>query len=351
MKKWKLLLIPALLITTVILQILARFVPGFGEWYAASVYLLLVNIFSRLYSLLPFSLSEAGLYLLIILFFAGGIIGAITGGKAYIKKWLYKIALTVSLLLFTYTLGCGINYYRTPFSEKENYQIESSSVDDLADLCSLLTTELKLAAAEITLNEDGTMSLDLHQAKYQAREAMSRLGQEYPALKGYYPLPKYLINSQLLSIQKVMRIYSPFTIEANVNKDMPVFNIPVTLCHELSHLRGFMREDEANFIAYLACIASDQPEFRYSGLLLAYTYSMSALARTGEMELYFQIWGELPETAKIDLYQDRQFWESYDSKVAEAANQMNDAYLKANSQEDGVKSYGRMVDLLLAHYK
>jgi hypothetical protein len=30
---------------------------------------------------------------------------------------------------------------------------------------------------------------------------------------------------------------------------------------------------------------------------------------------------------------------------------MNDSYLKANSQQDGVKSYGRMVDLLLAEYK
>ena len=27
---------------------------------------------------------------------------------------------------------------------------------------------------------------------------------------------------------------------------------------------------------------------------------------------------------------------------------MNDTYLKANAQEDGTKSYGRMVDLLLA---
>ena len=33
------------------------------------------------------------------------------------------------------------------------------------------------------------------------------------------------------------------------------------------------------------------------------------------------------------------------------SNQMNDVYLKANSQEDGVKSYGRMVDLMLEYYR
>jgi hypothetical protein len=30
---------------------------------------------------------------------------------------------------------------------------------------------------------------------------------------------------------------------------------------------------------------------------------------------------------------------------------MNDTYLKANAQSDGVASYGRMVDLQLAEYR
>ncbi|HPW41948.1 MAG TPA: DUF3810 family protein, partial [Bacillota bacterium] len=29
----------------------------------------------------------------------------------------------------------------------------------------------------------------------------------------------------------------------------------------------------------------------------------------------------------------------------------NDKYLKANNQKDGVKSYGRMVDLLIAEHR
>ena len=33
------------------------------------------------------------------------------------------------------------------------------------------------------------------------------------------------------------------------------------------------------------------------------------------------------------------------------SNKINDTYLKANAQSDGVKSYGRMVDLLLAKYR
>ena len=131
---------------------------------------------------------------------------------------------------------------------------------------------------------------------------------------------------------------------------MPDYNIPHTMCHELSHLKGFMREDEANFIGYLACIASENPAFQYSGYLTGWVYAGNALAEA-DMETYVQLHGKLCESARMDLRENSVFWERYEGKVAEAANQWNDTYLKMNNQADGVKSYGRMVDLMLAYRK
>ena len=45
------------------------------------------------------------------------------------------------------------------------------------------------------------------------------------------------------------------------------------------------------------------------------------------------------------------FWDKYEGKVAETATKINDTYLKLNEQEEGVKSYGRVVDLMLAYYR
>ena len=59
----------------------------------------------------------------------------------------------------------------------------------------------------------------------------------------------------------------------------------------------------------------------------------------------------LSPKAAQDLKWNNQFWDQYDGKVAEASTQLNDRYLKAHSQEDGVRSYGRMVDLMLAYYR
>ena len=59
----------------------------------------------------------------------------------------------------------------------------------------------------------------------------------------------------------------------------------------------------------------------------------------------------LCEAARRDLARDSAFWKQFDGKVAEVSGQVNDVYLKVNKQEDGVKSYGRMVDLLLARFR
>ncbi len=37
--------------------------------------------------------------------------------------------------------------------------------------------------------------------------------------------------------------------------------------------------------------------------------------------------------------------------MAAVSTDVNNAYLKINGQQDGVNSYGRMVDLLLAEFK
>ena len=139
-------------------------------------------------------------------------------------------------------------------------------------------------------------------------------------------------------------------MEGNYNRAMTDYNIPHTICHELSHLRGFMREDEANFIGYLACIGSDKKAFQYSGYLTGWVYAGNALARQ-DMDSYREFYGKLHPKAAADLADNTRFWNRYEGKVAQVSNQVNDTYLKMNDQKEGVKTYGRMVDLMLAYHR
>ncbi|WP_313184564.1 DUF3810 domain-containing protein [Lacrimispora sp.] len=321
-----------------LLQILARKVPGFGDWYARRIYRFMVGSIGRLSGAFPFALVEACTYLLILY-----AVFYVFVHRKERKKILIRAVFLVTGLFLLFTLNCGINYYRKPFSSYSGLDMRKSSVEELERLCRNLTDDVNRMCREGIAKE-----IDLKSLEKESVKAMKRLGEAYPELAGYYPPPKPLLWSYFFSVQQLCGQYSPFTVEATYNRSMPDYNIPHTICHELSHLRGFMREDEANFIGYLACIGSEVDAFRYSGYLTGWVYATNALAKA-DREAYAEICGQLSEKAWDDLRNNNEFWGKYEGKTAEVSNRMNDTYLKLNSQSDGVNSYGRMVDLMLAY--
>lgn len=167
---------------------------------------------------------------------------------------------------------------------------------------------------------------------------------------GTYPKPKPVAVSEILSWQSLSGIYSPFTAEANYNADMTPYNIPFTLCHELSHLKGYMEEQEANFIAFLASTGSERLDFQYSGYLMAWIYCSNALYEL-EPEAYFNIVSGMNDDVLADLRDNNAFWDLYDGSISRMSDWMNDTYLRANGQADGIASYDKMVDLIISYCK
>lgn len=362
-----------LLLASVILQLAARNISGFGQWYAVTVYPILAGNCGRMTGLFPCSVAEIGLYILVVwLLWSLARLAVQPFGKKNRNETARKfresfwalfgcqVLFGLSLLAFTFTINCGINYYRRPFSSYLDLEIRQSSKEELLELCQYLTDQVNEAVSELAEEEKnsgfsrkseaaGTDQF-LREWEVTGRQAMKQLGEQYPELDGYYPKPKGLLVSRILSVQQLCGIYSPFTMEANYNREMTAYNIPHTICHELSHLKGFMREDEANFIGYLACVQSEDVMFRYSGYLTGWIYAGNALAKV-DMEAYSRLYGELEQKVVSDLQENTRFWNQFEGKVAEAANKMNDTYLKINDQSDGVQSYGRVVDLMLAVFR
>ena len=336
------------------LLIIARISQGFARWYSTEVYPVWVNVLGRLTGGVRYSLAEILLYCLII-----GIIE--TGGRLLLKRlqkkevraqavsWGWNLFVMAAVLFFLYVMNCGINYHRESFSESTGIAVQEYSKEDLQEVCQWLTEEVNLLSDAVGRDEDGVMLLDPH-AGENAVKALRSLGNQYSEMAGYYPNPKGLIFPWILSVQNLTGIYAPFTIEANYNSALVDYNIPFTMCHELSHLRGYMQEEETNFIAFLACRTSEDVSFQYSGYLLGWVYCMNVLYKA-DYDAWEEVRGRLFPAVEADLQANREFWAQYDGAVAEVSNKINDTYLKANGQDDGVKSYDRMVDLIVTYYK
>ncbi len=53
-----------------------------------------------------------------------------------------------------------------------------------------------------------------------------------------------------------------------------------------------------------------------------------------------------------DIRAESDYWEPYrNTVVSNTSEKVYDQYLQSNGQESGTKSYGEMVDLLLAYYR
>lgn len=331
------------------------------DFYAEHIFAPVSDIISSATGMLPFSLGEAMICIGIILAVAAPFIFIpliIRKKKKIVKGFAIFYGWVLIFILVTETLNCFVLYHTTEFSEKYHGGAgkDGFTVSQLKEMCEETILEANSLAELVARDESGNMIVPdrLDKAAY---DAMNRLADEYPQLAGSYPNPKTINASMLMTQFDLQGIYFPFSLEANINKELCPARIPCTAMHELSHLKGFIREDEACFIAYRACLESDITEIRYSGILSAMNYLFSETKKNvSDSEL-----NRLRSLISSLVYADNKFVsEEYrqtveqksviPTKTASAvSDKAMETALKLNGVSDGKKSYGRMVNLLLEY--
>lgn len=322
------------------------------KYYSQGFYPLLVQALGYLSHWLPLSLAEV-LVSMTVLGLLGGLIKQglnIRKGsqtlKAAIKKDALLLIMSFSLGYFFFLSVWGFNYYRLPLAELMGLDTTRIRVEELESLCVQLiqeSNELRMALPE---DSEGVVMGDKREVLQRAGEGFTQLSGTFQQLGGDYAEPKPLIMSEILSHLALSGIYFPFTAEANVNMGIPAPLFPATVAHEMAHGRGIAREDEANYMAYLSCRQHPDPYHQYSGTLLALLNAMNALARW-DYEQYQHLQLGYAAGVKRDFVAISEYWQQYKGPVARTSARVNDAYLQFNGQEEGINSYGRMVDLLI----
>lgn len=353
-KKWFFIwLIPI----SVIITIFVRNNLSYAEYYSLNIYPYFVNTLGAFALKSNESTTELIIFAILMTLIILTLVTIIESIKyktwKYIKKYIFGLVSFISAAYFLFVLFCGINYYRYEFTHYSGLEVQKSSKEDLIDLCRLLIEDANEYRTKLSTGDTGSALLfdnNYYGTAQRAKNAMNKLAEEYKILKGNYSSPKPVRQSKVMSYLGITGMFFPYTFEANVNVHIPPYQIPAVMLHELVHLRGFMREDEANFISYLAGIKSGYDDFHYSTTMLALTYSMNALYAE-DYDAFVSLYHLYSEDVRKDMEFSRAYWKVFDTRIQEAANRVNDTYLKANNQEEGIKSYGRMVDLLLAYYR
>ena len=324
------------------------FADSFNEGAAAFFRALL----AALTGWIPFSLAET-LIMAIPILFVSMLAVCIRCARIGWRRAMYcvvgllsAIALLYSLFVLTFAAG----YHAAPLDEKLALRKEPVSAWELAQTAAILADEAESALDEITFRTDGAsvMPYSYNELSRRLMTAYDRVCAEYPFIQRFHSRVKPVTLSEPWTYTHISGVYTMFTGEANINVNYPDYVIPYTAAHELAHQRGIARENEANFVAFLVCAASDDPYIRYSGFLNMYEYVSSALYSASK-DYYRMLYNSLDGRVTGELRAYNAFFDKYrDTVVADVSEAVNNTYLVIQGTE-GTKSYGMVVDLAVAY--
>jgi hypothetical protein len=341
--------IAALLAIVFLLMWLANYPALVERYYTEGFYRLMCRILHLVLNLFPFSVGDL-LYIAVIGYLVYALVWLIglLFKKQLLRVGLFILKLTIGWLcaILVFYLFWGMNYFRPSAGELLNLKDSTYTTAELKAVTTILIDSANATRTRVTPAD----LLQANQIIYQnAVQAVSLLSHNSVNFRTYSPHVKPSMLTPLLNYIGTSGYYNPFTSEAQINYQMPVFDRPVTACHEMSHQMGYGAEDEANFVGFIAGIGSKDRLLRYSAYHLAVDEFMHALYYRDSLANK-ALKPRISITVHNDFKEERKYWLSYQNKAEIITSIFYDKFLKVNNQPQGIKTYNHMVQLVMALY-
>lgn len=351
---WRVLVPPFVVLASgVVFQNLVHFRPWLVEnFYSRAIYPRVVNVLSFLSRGFVFSVGEVLTWLVLLagcacaILFCMGLLPRRAGRRRWVLEWLRYGVWVSAAALWLFLFVFGLNYQRPLLFELLGYEQRKAEPLELEALGRSMVENVNRTYAEAHAEGRGTP---------KDEEIVKLLNEAYDSVpefgllpRGDFASPKPVYASEVLTRFGISGVYFPFTAEPNYNADVPDFQMPFTIAHEMAHQRGVARESEANFVAYVVCVNSRDPFVRYSG----YRNGLGVLSELYkvEPEKARDLARQLGTGYREDSRRAALFWAKAAGAAGALSNRMNDLYLRANRVKAGVADYSNSTTLIIAYH-
>ena len=340
------------LISGIVFQNLVTFWPWLVErFYSRTVYPRVLSVLSLLSRGLVFSVGEVLTCLILLIgcacavLFSVGLARRKVGRQRWVFEWLRYSLWVAAAALWFFLFAFGLNYQRPLLFELLGYEQRKVEPPELESLGRSMVESINRNYAEAHAEGRPTPeSGEIVKLLNEAYDSVPELGL-LPRVDFAPPKPVY--SSEVLTRLGISGVYFPFTAEANYNADVPDFQMPFTIAHEMAHQRGVARESEANFVAYVICVNSRDPFVRYSG----YRNGLGVLSELYkvEPEKAKELVKQLGTGYREDSRCAALFWAKAAGAAGALSHRVNDLYLRANRVKAGVADYSNSTTLIIAY--
>jgi hypothetical protein len=249
-------------------------------------------------------------------------------------------------LYFVFLLFWGGHYRHTTVVADMGFNVKKYTTADLYLLADTLVQLTNRDRAALPPQPDTQYAATFKIAAGNYEQA----ARTWPEL-AYQPASiKPSLYGKYLNYIGVTGYLNPFTNEAQVNTTVPAFLQPFTTCHEIAHQLGFAPEEDANFIGYIAASRSADPRFRYAANFEMLLYTVRQLGRRNPYMARL-IWARTLPGVRDDARYMISFYRQFEGPLDDYSALLYDQYLKANRQEQGIRSYSEVVGWLMSYYK
>ena len=312
-------------------------------------------LLAKLTGWIPFSVAEMLLLLSPVILIALIGVGIKHHCSSARKMWIYVACIfcIVCMVFNLFVWNFAPGYNARSLDQKLELERKPVSAEELAHTADILLEELIKLEDDILFMETGASRMPYSYTEMNTllMQAYDKICQKYDFIDDFHSSVKPVMLSEPMSYTHITGVYTFFSGEANINVNFPDYTIPFTAAHELAHQRGIAREDEANFVAFLVCLESDDAYIRYSGFLNMYEYVVSSLYSANK-DLYKENYAKQPKKIIAERIAYSEFFEKYRENVAaDVSEATNNAYLQSQGAVQGTRSYGMVVDLAVAYYR
>ncbi|MCM5528738.1 DUF3810 domain-containing protein [Parasegetibacter sp. NRK P23] len=328
--------------------------PSVERYYSNGVYPPLARLLRTLFGWLPFSLGDA-LYVLLPLTVIWWLVRWI---KRMLKRQLPEkwgilvlkqaggFALTIYICFYTLW---GLNYSRLGVRDVLKLDVHAYETAELVTVMEIISSKLTAEAALVNeAHRDSLKKMRFMRAEVQ--KAYDALSKTIPELSFSNMSLKRSLFGRVGNYTGFSGYLNPFTNEAHLNRTIPWFYQPAVACHEIAHQIGISSEAEANFVGYLSCKSSPSAIFRYSIYYDMFFYGMRELRRRDSTLAKGFLENAHPQVKK-DRAAYKKFLDEHRSVLEPMVDSFYDAYLRANEQSSGIRSYDEVIGLLMAWYR
>jgi hypothetical protein len=276
----------------------------------------------------PFALGDAAI--------AAGV-AVILAALIAVRPWwrmLIGIGAVAGLYSIWFYAGWGFGYDRAPVQDRVAYSAARVNGAQVLALRARAMAEIN-RLAPLAHAAHGGDDADLAQLRQAWLPVVQRLGDTWvPNVHAAKPP----IAGWFMDKSGTSGFTNPFTLETQLAPDLLWFERPFDQAHEWSHVAGFNREDEANYIAAVTCLRDKDVIAQYSGWLELFLY-LPQKTRYAHREFAPQVWADFDAIRKrnaqfVNLRLSRFSWRVYNS------------YLQTNHIAAGVENYDEVTRLM-----